>query len=174
MSMMSRWTQRGSNGGSMERRGREGEERTQMEPFFRPLMTLQEEMNRIFEDFYGSVGTSGGGGLSTNFQPMMDVTENEKEISLRLDVPGMEREDIEIALSDQNITISGERSEKKEEKKEDYLHRERRYGMFRRTLPLPEHINRDKVSATFKNGVLQVVLPKTDEGRKNWRRIDVK
>lgn len=177
MSMISRWNQQGNNGGSIERRKRAGE-MLSMESFFRPLVTLQEEMNRIFEDFYGtstsSTGEGKGGGLSMGFEPKLDVTENEKEICVHLDVPGMKREDIEIALSDQNITISGERSEEKEEKKEDYLHRERRYGMFRRTLPLPEHINRDKVSATFQDGVLQVVMPKTKEGKKNWRKIDVK
>lgn len=191
MNRMQLWSKRRGNGGEMESGRGEMEERAQMDPMMRPLMTLQEEMNRIFNDFFdvgprsfgresgtmgsmGSMGTMGRGGLMTRFEPRMDVSENEKEVKISLDIPGMSRDEIELSLSDDLLTISGERSETREEEKENYLHRERSYGMFRRTIPLPEYINRDKIDAKFKDGVLNVTLPKTDEGRKKWRRIDVK
>ena len=86
----------------------------------------------------------------------------------------MDEEDIEVSVADGGITIKGEKKEETEEKKKDYYVSERRYGSFERYFGLPEGVDADKITATFKNGVLKVVLPKTAEAQKPAKKIEVK
>jgi HSP20 family protein len=112
------------------------------------------------------------GERETGWAPAVDMIDRKDEIVLRADLPGLAEKDIEVTVQDGSLTIRGERKEEKEEKKEDYYCCERRYGLFARTLPLPAGVEADKVKATFKNGVLEVSMPKAKEAK--GKKIEVK
>jgi HSP20 family protein len=109
---------------------------------------------------------------TAGWTPAVDVLDRKEEVVLRADLPGMTEKDVEITLQDGTLTIRGERKEEKEEKEENYYCCERSYGSFFRSLTVPAGINADNINATFKNGVLEVHLPKTKES--TGRKIDVK
>lgn len=104
--------------------------------------------------------------------PPIDMYECENSVVLKADLPGISPKDIDITVNEDSITISGERSEEKEVKETDYYRSERSYGRFMRQVPLPSGVDRDKIQATFKDGVLEAVLP-LKEGSKQ-KRIEVK
>jgi HSP20 family protein len=153
-----------------------------------PLSSLREEIDHLFDEFSSSWALSpfrrrgwlrptAGSSLGWSVRsPEFDVVEKEGEIEIRADVPGIDEKDIEVKLSDGALTVSGERKEERREGEEEgnYYLAERRYGAFQRTIPIPEHIDRDNVEAHFRKGVLTIRLPKTAEAREKSRRIEVK
>ena len=104
--------------------------------------------------------------------PAVDLYEEEDEVVLKAEVPGLSKEDLKIDLSDSTLTISGEKKKEEEIKEEDYTYSERAYGSFSRSLQLPCAVKADKVKATFKDGILEVKLPKTEDAKK--RHVTVK
>jgi HSP20 family protein len=106
--------------------------------------------------------------------PDVDVTETDTELRISAELPGMEEKDVEIELSGNQLTVRGEKKEEREETKKDFHVSERRYGSFRRTLQVPETVDAEKIDAEMKNGVLTVVLPKTEEAKSKARKISVK
>ncbi len=106
--------------------------------------------------------------------PDVDVTETEGELRVTAELPGMEEKDVEIELSGSQLTVRGEKKEEREETKKDYHVSERRYGSFRRTLQVPDTVDAENINAEMKNGVLTVVLPKTEEAKSKARKISVK
>ena len=104
--------------------------------------------------------------------PAIDVLDRKDEMVLRADLPGLTEKDIEITVQDGNLSLQGQRKEEKETKEEDYYCCERWSGTFSRTLALPPGINADKVNAAFKNGVLEIHLPKTKQAE--GKRIEIK
>ena len=106
--------------------------------------------------------------------PTVDIVERDKDYQLIAELPGMEEKDIELKLTRDMMSIKGEKKEEKEEKKKDYYLSERRYGAFQRSFPLPDGVDSDKVEATFKKGVLTIILPKRPEAVKSERKIEVK
>ncbi|GIK40693.1 MAG: hypothetical protein BroJett011_45260 [Chloroflexota bacterium] len=95
-----------------------------------------------------------------DFSPRVDVTENEKEVRITAELPGLEEKDIDVSLSNDVLTISGEKKAEREDKGDNYYRMERSYGSFHRSIPLPTEVDTDHCDATFKNGVLQITLPK--------------
>ncbi|HEX8078193.1 MAG TPA: Hsp20/alpha crystallin family protein [Chthoniobacterales bacterium] len=108
-----------------------------------------------------------------SWMPQIDVRETGKEIRVTAELPGMEEKDIQVSLWDGALSIKGEKSEEHEEDKGDVHRSERQYGMFERTIPLPAEVDHDKVKATFKKGVLKIILPKTKEAQSNRRLIQI-
>ena len=104
--------------------------------------------------------------------PVVDLYEGEDEVVLKAEVPGMDKGDLKIDLTDSMLTISGEKKKEEDIKEEAYTYSERSYGSFSRSLQLPCAVKSDKAKATFKEGVLEIKLPKTDEAKK--RRVNVK
>ncbi|MDH5699558.1 MAG: Hsp20/alpha crystallin family protein [Nitrospirota bacterium] len=104
--------------------------------------------------------------------PAVDLYEGKEEVVLKAEVPGLAKEDLKIDLTDSMITISGENKKEEEVKEEAYTYSERSYGSFSRSLQLPCAVKADKVKATFKNGILEVKLPKTEDAKK--RHVTVK
>ena len=122
--------------------------------------SLHREIDRLFEDFTrGRLGMLGGQG---NLMPSIDVSENDKEIEIAVELPGLERKDVEISIDDDVLTIRGEKKveEKKEDKNKNYHVTERGYGVFYRALQLPPGVDPSKVQATMSNGVLKITIPK--------------
>ncbi len=143
-----------------------------------PFLVLQREMNRIFDEFsrewFFDMPVLWRGERTGGYVPSIDVSEDEKEIRVTAELPGMDEKDIDISLSKDLLTIKGEKRIEKEDRGRDYYHVERSYGSFYRTIPLPDGVDLDKVEASFSKGVLTVRLPKTPEAQKGIKKIPVK
>ena len=142
-----------------------------------PLLSLQREMNRLFDAFFEGVGMpwfGEGGFLDGEYTPLVDVSENEKEVVVTAELPGLDEGDFEVRLDRDALTIRGEKKEEQEEKGKGFYRVERSYGSFHRVIPLPCDVDEDKAEATFRKGVLTVRLPKTPEAQKALKRIPVK
>ncbi len=132
-------------------------------PKFRsePLATLREEMEDLFARFWGD----GGDGWFTNLAPSVDLAETAQAVEARLDLPGMKPEEIEIQIRGNVLTVSGERKEEEEEKGKTFHRIERRTGSFSRSVTLPSTVNEDEVAAEYRDGVLIVTMPKSEEAK---------
>jgi HSP20 family protein len=134
---------------------------------FREMERLQSEMNRIF-DGINRVPEANGNALMQNgrvWSPSVDVAENAQEIVVHAELPGMKQEDIDIELNGDTLTLRGERKFENEERKENFVRIERSYGRFQRSFTIATPIQHDKVSATYRDGVLEIHLPKSEEQR---------
>ncbi len=121
-----------------------------------PVNSLSKRFDNFFNDFFNE-STS----LSNfDFSPKVDITENEKGIYVKADIPGIDQKDIDVELKDNVLTISGEKKVENEQKNEKEHRIERSFGSFSRSFRVPENIDRDKIKAKYKNGVLNLELPK--------------
>jgi len=144
---------------------------------------LRRDMDRLFDEFSGGLMAFptrlGLPDVETfwrtarNLEPAMDFVETPENYRLTAELPGMDETNIEVKISHRNLIISGEKREEKEEKKPNFYLAERRYGSFQRSIPLPEGTPAEKIAATFKNGVLTVTLPKSEDAKKE-KKIDIK
>jgi HSP20 family protein len=132
---------------------------------FEDLNRLQREMNRLFDDTYVPSTRQGRreGVAAPIWAPAVDVAEDANEIVLRTELPGVKQEDLDIELSSDSLTIRGEKKFDDEEKKGNYVRIERSYGAFQRTFTLGVPVQQDKISANFKDGVLTIHLPKSED-----------
>ena len=135
----------------------------------RELGALQTEMNRLFNTAFESPG--GNGGTLRRWVPAMDVLEASDHFLLRLDLPGVAEEAVNVELDDQTLSISGERSVERETAKDGYQRVERASGAFQRSLTLPQGIDPEAITANFDRGVLEVRIPKPEERKP--RRIEI-
>lgn len=129
----------------------------------RELDSLQSDMNRLFDSFFGRREAGRAANGTGRWVPAMDLVETDDHLVLRADLPGLEREDVEIEAKDGVLTVSGERKAEHEEKSEGYHRVERSFGRFSRSLGLPRDVQPDDVKASFENGVLEVKVPKPEE-----------
>lgn len=136
-------------------------------------LSLRDQMDRLFDGFLGSSFDLVPFDTRA-FSPQMDVSENDKEIKVSIELPGLEEEDVQVSLTQHGLTINGEKKAEKEDKGQNYYRLERSYGSFSRNIPLPEGIDEDKIEAVFKKGVLHITLPKTAEYHATNKRIQVK
>ena len=124
------------------------------------LGTLQKEIDRLFERFFEPRWDEFPA-LAGTWAPELDVSETKDALVVKAEVPGLDPQDLQISLQEQLLTIKGEKKQEKEEKDERYHRVERAYGAFTRAVRLPVAVDAEKVTASFKNGVLTVKLPKT-------------
>ena len=162
------------------------------------LMTLRDEINRLFDRFTGGHRTPamqqdnpsmlaespwrwdpfadfewplmGAGGRELG---RADLSETDEGYELQIDLPGMKKEDIRVDLSDGILTVSGERSDEREDKRKGYYLSERSYGSVRRSFRVPETVKSEDIKARFDDGVLTLRMPRTEEAQKNARKIEV-
>ena len=137
-----------------------------------PIATLQRDMNRLFEGFWNRVGDLDwpwGSGEARS-----DVVETDNAVEVSIELPGMEMKDIEVSVSDDMLTVKGEKKIERQDEKKGYYLSERSYGAIYRTIPLPPGVDGEKAEASFKNGVLTIRLPQTPEAQARVKRIDVK
>jgi HSP20 family protein len=130
---------------------------------FRDLMGIQQEVNRLFDDLMTRRAEAGAEGAV--WVPAADVAETEDAVNVKIEAPGVNKDDIKISVTDNVLTIRGEKKMEKETSEESYHRIERVYGSFVRSLELPTVVQADKVTASFKDGVLTIVLPKSEEVR---------
>src|SRR6201987_2410284 len=138
----------------------------------RELQSIQQEVNRLFGSvFDGAVVTGANGGVARRWIPAMDLVEDGGEFVLRADLPGVSEDGVKIELEDNVLTVSGERRSEHEERKDGYYRVERASGSFSRSLTLPEGVDPESIRAEFKDGVLEVRIPKPEERKR--RRVEI-
>ncbi len=146
----------------------------------RDSSNLFDLFNRDVSDLFGSVFKDfenfsvSQTGKRTEFAPRVNISEDDKAVHVSAELPGMEDKDIEVTLKDQVLTIKGEKKTEVEEKEKSYHRVERRFGSFQRSIRVPDEIQEDQIKASFKNGLLDVVLPKSEKAQEKARRIEVK
>jgi len=140
---------------------------------FRELIGLQEEMNRLFTDYSRRSPEDMESGLYPWF-PLVDISENENEIFVSAEIPGMNKEDIKINLQENVLTLKGEKRQEGDDQKKNFHRIERTYGSFERSFSLPTSIQVDKVKATYKDGLLTILLPKAEEVKPKAIEVNVK
>lgn len=149
-----------------------------------PVRSLRSQIDRVFDEFadwfpwrVGERALAQRPAFATasfGFAvPAVDVTEREDAFELTAEVPGAEQKDIEVVVEDDMLIVRGEKKAEREEKKKDYHFSERTYGAFHRAFQLPAQVQADKISASFKNGVLKVMLPKSAEAKSRQRRVEI-
>lgn len=143
---------------------------TRWDPF-REFSTLQDRMNRLFQDSFGQGREEA---LTTSsFAPAVDVYEDEHNITLKIEVPGIDEKDIDIRVENNLLTVHGERKFEKEEKEENYRRVERQYGSFTRSFNLPTTVDAENISADYDRGVLKVKLVKKAEAKPKQIKVNV-
>src|SRR5580765_3841999 len=143
---------------------------TRWDPF-RELSSPQNRVNSLFQDY----GRSTQDELTTSgsFIPAVDVYEDEHKVVLKLEVPGVKQEDLDVQVENQTLTVRGQRTFEKEEKEENFQRIERRYGSFSRSFSLPPTISTESVKADYENGVLKIELAKREEAKPKQIKVNV-
>jgi HSP20 family protein len=140
---------------------------------------MEQEMERWIEDVMGRPGRRfrlpdwWGRREWIPRQPSVEIVEDKDQVIVKAELPGLKKEDLQINLSDSCLTIAGERKGEKEKKEEGYYYSERSYGSFCRSIQLPAEVKSDKVSASFKDGLVEVRLPKTEQAKQRAVAIKV-
>ncbi|HYA90528.1 MAG TPA: Hsp20/alpha crystallin family protein [Thermodesulfobacteriota bacterium] len=137
---------------------------------FRQFERMTRDFDQLWDSFFGG-GSKGR--AEGEWLPSLDLAETDNELVVKAELPGMDSKDIDISLSDGMLTIKGEKKQEKEEKKSDYHFIERSYGAFTRSIRLPKQVQREKISASYKNGLLRITLPKSEEAKKKEVKIKV-
>lgn len=140
-----------------------------------------EEMERRFEEFFTRpLSVFGPSWLPrlrmheiSEVTPNVDIFEDSNDVVVKAEMPGMKKEEIEVNLTDDMVTVSGEKKKEEKVEKKDYYRVERSYGTFSRSFRLPKEVKSDKAKATFKDGVLEVRVPKTEEAIKKEKKIKI-
>ena len=138
-----------------------------------PFVQLQSRMNSLFDDFFGPPGSSLWAGDGGAFMPQIDVSETGKEVRVTAELPGLDEKDLDVSVTENVLTIKGEKKVEKEAEEGDYYHSERSYGYFNRAIQLPPGIDAGQAKAKFKKGVLKVTIPKKPEAHASHRKIEV-
>jgi HSP20 family protein len=137
-----------------------------------PLLSLHRDVNRLFDDVLRSFGAPALGGIGRSFEwPTVELGETDKELRVTAELPGLEEKDVEIVVEDNVLTLRGEKRSESEDEECGYS--ERSYGRFERRIGLPRGVEQDRATATFRNGVLTVTVPKSAAANENVRRIPV-
>lgn len=139
---------------------------------FEPMRDIDHISNR-FQRFFDEFPTINNRNKDT-FSPRIDITENEKSISIDAEIPGVPKENIKITLQDNILTIEGEKKKVSEEKDKNYYREERSFGKFKRSYTLPVEVDSENVDAKFNNGILEIVLSKVEPKQDKERVIELK
>lgn len=135
----------------------------------REMAALQDRVNSLFQDIAGDSNSV----TTASFIPAVDVFENGEKVVLKLDIPGMKEEDLDIRVENQTLTVRGERKFEKEEKEENFHRIERRYGSFYRSFSLPTTVDTENVQANYEAGVLKLELKKKASAQPRQIKVGV-
>lgn len=139
-----------------------------------PFQELHREMNRLFENFFDKQEDFPSlFGKDNILSPKFDISETDDAIQVTAELPGIDEKELDVSLDDNVLTIKGEKKEEHEKKKKNYHLAERSYGTFQRSFSLPSGIDREKIKAQFKKGVLNLSIPKTEEAKAKQKKIKV-
>src|SRR4030042_2617374 len=140
---------------------------------FREMSALQERMNRLFSDVRAQAPVRGEEIVQGAWVPAVDIFETNEAIVLKAELPGITAQDISVEVKDNTLTLKGEKKFEKEVKEENYHRMERSYGSFQRAFTLPGTIHQEKVKAKFKDGILEITLPKVEEAKPKQVKVEI-
>jgi len=143
---------------------------------FKELEDMRKDIERMFEEFFEPFSRRRRRWWSREgmIVPNIDVYDKKGEVVVKAELPGVEKDNIDITVTKDTLTIKGEIKKDEEVKEEDYYAREISYGSFARTIALPVEVDSEKAKATFKNGILEIVLPKKEEAKPKEIKVEVK
>lgn len=170
----------GSNGHAIPVKQSKGNQNNSYSP--NSLRIFDNEMDRLFDNFFQGFGLSPHalgtrpleGMTSGILKPRLDLGATDKEYSISVEIPGVSEKDVSLELLHDTLIIRGEKKQEKEEKNKNFYRLERSYGSFQRTLSLPEDVDKDKVRADFKNGVLNITIPRRELPENQVKQIEIK
>ena len=140
---------------------------------FHDLLDIQKDFDRLFGlSLFGDIARDIGI-CSTAFAVALDVYEDKENLIVKADLPGLKQEEIDVKVEDDILTIKGEKRQEAQKKEKDYYRFERAYGSFYRLVALPKYVDASKTKANYKDGVLELVIPKTEEAKKKQLKIDI-
>lgn len=147
---------------------------------------VSDPMERFFEDMFGRSAGSWwwpsrwltdigwpGTRLETEVVPSVDVFEKDDEVVVTAELPGIKKESINVDVTDSTLVLSGEKRKEEKIEEKDYYHLERSYGSFKRSFHLPSTVQKEKIKAKFKDGILEIKMPKTEEAKKSKIKVNV-
>lgn len=138
------------------------------------VMNMQREINKMFDNFFHG-GTVDDGSFGTSlWTPAVDVAEHEDAYQVKVELPGVSKDDVKITMQDNILTIRGEKKQEKESKSSNYHRVERSYGSFQRSFTLPTSVKHDRIEASYKDGILTIALPKAEEAKPKQIEVKVK
>ena len=139
---------------------------------FREVESLQKEMNRLFDRL---VPTDAGNGekMGLSFIPAAEITETPEAVQIKLEIPGMEAKDLNLEVTANSLTINGERKSEIKTEEEGFTRTEFRYGKFHRVIPLPVRVDNNNVTAEYKDGILNLTLPKAEEEKNKVVKVSI-
>ncbi len=141
---------------------------------FRDLLTLQERMNKLFDESYrGRAGSEDDWALGGAWAPAVDIYEQGSDLVLKAELPGVDPKDVDVRLENNTLTLRGERKFDNEIKRESYHRIERSYGAFSRSFTLPSTVDQNHIKAEYRDGVLRVTLPKREEAKPKQIAINI-
>src|SRR5437764_595699 len=143
---------------------------TRWDPF-REFNTLQDRMNRLFRDSFAEGGEDAL--TTTSFAPAVDVYEDEHNVTLKIEVPGIDEKDIDVRIENNTLAVHGERKFEKEEKEENFRRVERQYGSFTRSFTLPNTVDTESIHANYDKGILKIELAKKAEAKPKQIKVNV-
>lgn len=146
---------------------------------FRELESLRREMDRIFDEVFGRFSSSGRESelepieeFGRAWTPACDIYETDKEVVVKANLPGVSKDNVEVVVTEDAVTIKGEAKEESEVKEKNYYRKELSYGAFQRVIPLPVPVKSDEAKATFKDGILEIRAPKQEVSPKG-KKINI-
>ena len=137
------------------------------------LLTIQERMNRLFDDSMRTIRPGDESLSSAIWTPPVDIYETEGEVILKAELPEINQKDIEIQIENNTLTLRGERKFEKDDKKENYHRIERAYGSFVRSFTLPSSIDQDRIKADYRDGILKISMPKREETKPKQIKVAI-
>jgi len=136
------------------------------------FVSVQRDINRLFDNFFRSGSPVEETMATSYFAPAVDIAEQENEYVVKVELPGVAKEDVKISVESNILTIKGEKKQEKEEKNKNFHRVERSYGSFQRSFTLPSTVKNDKIDALFNSGILTITMPKSEEAKP--KQIEVK
>ncbi|MDH3973254.1 MAG: Hsp20/alpha crystallin family protein [Deltaproteobacteria bacterium] len=140
---------------------------------FKDMITLRDRMDRLFEDSLARLRGGEDDMGHSAWAPAVDIYETADTLVIKAEIPGVEKEDISVEVKENALYLKGERKFEKEVKEENYHRMERSYGSFKRIFQLPTSVDEDKIKANFKDGVLEINIPKAEETKTKQINVDV-
>ena len=138
---------------------------------FDDLASLRESMDKLFEEFFTRRPDRGRAPVA--WQPAIEAYETDGDVVVRAELPGIDPKQVEISVTEDTLTLKGEAKSEQEEKKRNYYRRELRYGSFVRSIALPSGVQGDRASASYKNGILEIKVPKSERAKLKTVKVEV-
>lgn len=140
---------------------------------FDDLASLRESMDKLFDDFFTRRPEQGGRRMAMVWQPAIEAYETEGDVVVRAELPGIDPSQVEITVAQDTLTIKGEAKSESEDKRRNYYRRELRHGAFIRSLALPAGVQGDQAKASYKNGILEIRVPKSERAKPRTVKVEV-